>query len=546
LIAPVIFFAISASILYVVRAQSYGFYQRIQFESAGATMYANLYHPSKSLEFQVDHPLVIYTHGSGWQKDVDIRNALELTKRGFFVASIDYQGHGESGGDFVNIDPETNMIGAAQDCSKLLDAIEQLDVYKDHINPAQIGLVGHSLGGLVVLMNGIFDNRFSATVSWAGVVNSSYGGSDEFSKFNPANLMNETRPKNLLIIHAFDDRTVSYESHALVAQQLTGATIINVTDSLFSAHYLISDTVMIETINWYEQVFFGSETINGPIHLTFGTTLILMVLTLIGLCSTALSIIIYTSRYFLSRSGSIVSDSIENQETSTKKNKVMLVIGFLTSTAIYLIIWILLPRFFGLSSIFIVPFLVIVCYAIYLILDKIIINKSKIDWNSYKESIKMQLNPRVIFYTLFSSAVFLGFYYIQSLAYPWVLLYPPDFIAFFLALMVFPLYISTEIFYRKLMFPSLNFIQNRKIKTLIVVVLTLFIHIYFTFLSFMYYGRPAIMGAFMMFLMATTINCVLYHKTGKFSAVLLNSFIINGLLFGSTIPVLTSLIESLL
>jgi dienelactone hydrolase len=243
----------------------------VQFNSAGSTLYANLYYPSKDLDFQDQNPLVIVAHGHGWQKDNDIRLALELTKRGFFVAAVDYHQHGESGGGLYDVDPDTGVLGLAQDCSKLLDAIELMDVYP-RINSSQIGLVGHSLGGMVVLMNGALDDRFTATISWAGVVNASLVGSG-LEVYNPANLLNTTNPQNLLVIHGYDDRTVSYDEHALLAQSLTGCTIVNITDSFISDHYLISDTVLIETINWLELVFYNSESINGPINLSWASTL---------------------------------------------------------------------------------------------------------------------------------------------------------------------------------------------------------------------------------------------------------------------------------
>ena len=203
MIIPILIFATSTSLLYGFRSQSYIFHERIEFESAGAEMYAILYHPSKQLDFQEKAPLVIYAHGSQWQKDLDIRIALELTKRGFFVAALDYQGHGESGGSRSNYDLKTGVLAIAQDCSRLLDAIEKLDIYRTQIGSSQIGITGHYLGGMVAIMNAALDSRFSATVSWAGVVNASSLG-----QFNPANLINKNQPKNLLIIHHVNDGSV--------------------------------------------------------------------------------------------------------------------------------------------------------------------------------------------------------------------------------------------------------------------------------------------------------------------------------------------------
>jgi pimeloyl-ACP methyl ester carboxylesterase len=204
IILLIILLTLSLSYLYVNKSQTYERYERIAFKSAGATLYANLYYPSKDLEFQDKRPLIIYCHGIGSQRDFDLRIPIEFVKRGFYVAALDYQGHGESGGNIINIDPSTNIPALAQDCSKLLDKLETLPFYSS-VNTSQIGLIGHSMGGMVVLMNQALDPRFNITVAWAPLVNfdpEQFGIFEtvEFSKYIPVNLLNESNTNNLLII----------------------------------------------------------------------------------------------------------------------------------------------------------------------------------------------------------------------------------------------------------------------------------------------------------------------------------------------------------
>ena len=47
----IFFFIISLSFLYSFRLESYLIYERIQFNSSGATLYANLFYPIKTLDF---------------------------------------------------------------------------------------------------------------------------------------------------------------------------------------------------------------------------------------------------------------------------------------------------------------------------------------------------------------------------------------------------------------------------------------------------------------------------------------------------------------
>ena len=122
----IVLLIVSLSILQFNKEISYNHYERIQFESSGARLYANLYYPSKTLDFQEKRPLVIYCHGIGSKRDFDLRIPVEFTKRGFYIAALDYQGHGASGGNINNIDPITGIPALARDCSKLLDKLEIL------------------------------------------------------------------------------------------------------------------------------------------------------------------------------------------------------------------------------------------------------------------------------------------------------------------------------------------------------------------------------------------------------------------------------------
>ncbi|MHA1932574.1 MAG: alpha/beta hydrolase, partial [Promethearchaeota archaeon] len=227
---------LSLTFLSLNRSISYTRYERIQFNSAGSTLYANLYHPSKSLTFQDKKPLIIYCHGIGSQRDFDLRIAVEFTKRGFYVAALDYQGHGESSGDINKIDSSTNIPAIAQDCSKLLDKLETLPFFPN-VNTSQIGLIGHSLGGMVVLMNQALDPRFNTTVAWAPLVNfklPKYGfvENPQFEKFIPVNLINETNSNNLLVIMHENYEILNFTANAGKANELTNCTVISVTEPL--------------------------------------------------------------------------------------------------------------------------------------------------------------------------------------------------------------------------------------------------------------------------------------------------------------------------
>ncbi|GAI00264.1 unnamed protein product, partial [marine sediment metagenome] len=60
-----------------------------------------------------------------------------------------------------------------------------------------------------------------------------------------------------------DDEVLDYADQALVAQNLTGCAVFNVTGPLIGGgHQLFSDVVIVESIKWFELNFFNSSTLN--------------------------------------------------------------------------------------------------------------------------------------------------------------------------------------------------------------------------------------------------------------------------------------------
>ncbi|MFX1364007.1 MAG: alpha/beta hydrolase family protein [Promethearchaeota archaeon] len=551
LISSIIFFIISVSSLFALRSESYIFYERIDFKSYNNTLYANLYHPTKKLHFQQKSPLIIFAHGLGGQRDLDPRVTNEFTKRGFYVASIDYRGEGESGGHILDINPNpymnhTNIPAIAQDCSRLLDKLSQMSFFSK-INISQIGLIGHSLGGMVALMNSALDDRFKATVTWAGLVNfsASFFGITEdhlFMNFIPVKIINESNPTNLLVIQSIYDTTVPFENNALVAKNLTNCKLLEIKKHLFGGpHYLFSDEVIRETIKWFELTFFHSETINGPIRLTYLINYILLGFSFIGLFLTTLSIIKFSFKYFSIKDYSKSDIKVKNRDKSKKYSnrkdiiKVCLCfIGFLT-------LWITMLKIIGVIGLLISPMIILLLYFLYIIMKYIItaeIKGEKI--TTYielrlKDEIKSQFHKNVIFYSLFTSSVFLLLYLALSFSYPFAFFSPRNFLSYILTFSIYPFYLSMEIFYRKIIYPNLKFIKsasNRTIITSLMELINVVVLIYFSNTLFLISGM---LVTYLMFLAVMVMNSIIYERTNKFSSVLISSFIIIQIFFGSVV-----------
>ena len=545
IIILIVLLVLSLSYLVYDRSFSYDRYERVEFQSAGATLYANLYYPTKNLGFQDQRPLVIYCHGIGSQRDFDLRIPIELSKRGFYVAALDYQGHGESGGNIVNIDRITNKPALAQDCSKLLDRLETLPFYSN-VNTSQIGLIGHSLGGFVVLMNQALDPRFNVTVAWAPLVNFDPqiipiipSGYDEYI---PVNLLNTTNTNNLLIIMHVDDEVIAFEDQAIVAQSLTGCTLFNITRPLIGGgHQLFSDVVIIESIKWFENYFFNS--INGPINITFLVNYVIVFITLMLLILIVLSLTIYTSKFFQYKKEVLEKPlpKIQGRLSKIKDRAIRIkkILQIILYTTLFLLNWEIFERAFGLRGIFLASLNITAIYFI----AKFIIYLRKLKEQQVKFTIKQiiamlksEFQQKYIFYALICNVYFITIYLIFSYFYPFAFMWPSNFFDTLLAAAVaFPVYFSLELLYRKVIHPLLNFIKDERKKSLLIIGIAIYIHVNLMTLTWSWAFFPSVMFMYLIFLYAIVQNTLIYEKTQRFSTVILSSFVIIQLFFAAVI-----------
>ena len=544
IIILIILLVISLSYLAYDKSISYSSYERIEFQSSGATLYANLYHPSKNLEFQEQRPLIIYCHGIGSQRDFDLRIPIEFSKRGFYVVALDYQGHGESGGNIINIDPTTNIPALAQDCSKLLDKLETLPFYSN-VNTSQIGLIGHSLGGMVVLMNQALDPRFNITVAWAPLVNfdpQQLGivNTDNYDPYIPVNLLNKTNTNNLLIIMHVDDEALDFTSQALVAQNLTDCTVIPISGFLLGGgHQLFSDIVLVETINWFENYFFKSETINGPIDITFIVNYVVLLITLLLLVLIILYLISYTSKFLRVKEDIIQKNSVKNDKfiskVKVKAKKIKQILKIILYTTIFLLNWEFFERVFGLAGIYLASLNIsIIFFTVKLIyyLGDLKEKREKFDLNQFKKLLKSEFQLKYVIYAILSNFYFIAIYLIFSFSYPFAFMWPSNlFNNFIAALVAFPIYFSLEILFRKVIYPQLNFLKTERKKSLWTIIIAIYILINLMALTSTWAFFPSVMFMYLVFLYVIIQNTLIYENTKSFSTVILSSFNIIQLFF---------------
>ena len=538
----IILLIISLSILQINKEISYNHYERVQFESSGARLYANLYYPSKILDFQEKRPLVIYCHGIGSKRDFDLRIPVEFTKRGFYIAALDYQGHGESGGNINNIDPITGIPALAQDCSKLLDKLETLPFYND-VNLTQIGLIGHSLGGMVVLMNQALDSRFKVIVGLAPLVNFEpprygFAYNEDFIDYIPINLLNKENTENLLIIHHIDDEILDFNENALKAQELTNCSLITMKGFMIGgAHQLFSDRVLIKSINWFESHFFNSETLNGHINITFYWNYILIIVNLVLLFVTVIYLTSLSSKLFFKKEKGVEKSSSYDFETlTTDINKKRQILKVFLLIGVFLGNWVLFERIFGLPGVLYASLNMVGLY--YLVKFLSYLKASKVERRRIfsLKYIKSHFKFKYLIFIMLSTFYLIAIYMIFSFYYPFSFIWPSNFaVHFILGYLAFPIFISIELLFRKIIYPQLIFLKSKSSKNRVILITTILVLISLMFLTKRLSYFPSLLFTFIIFVLVIIQNTKIFENIKCFYPVVFISFTIIQIFFAAVI-----------
>ena len=135
-------------------------------------------------------------------------------------------------------------------------------------------------------------------------------------------------------------------------------------------------------------------------------------------------------------------------------------------------------------------------------------------------------------YAAFCSVISLAFYFTIALFYPCNLYYPFNFVAIILAFIYLPLYLSTEVFYRKILYPASGFLKSKNTRTFIISVMTGFTQLILG-LMFFPWLIPVMIASMIAFIGTSLMNGIIYHKTENLGATFLNFFIIMSIFYGA-------------
>ena len=220
-------------------------------------------------------------------------------------------------------------------------------------------------------------------------------------------------------------------------------------------------------------------------------------------------------------------------------NKVRKILQIILYTTLFLLNWQIFERALGLGGIF---FASLNITAIYFIGKFILyyrkLKKQEIKFNLKQVIllIKSQFQAKYLFYAILCNAYFIGIYLIFSFFYPFAFMWPSNFLNTGLAaVVVFPVYFSLELLFRKVIYPLLNFIKNERKKSLVIILIATFIQLNLMALTWSWAFFPSVIFMYLILLYAIVQNTLIYEKTQRFSTVILSSFDIIQLFFAAVI-----------
>ncbi|MHA2007680.1 MAG: alpha/beta hydrolase [Promethearchaeota archaeon] len=210
--------------------------------------------------------------------------SIELAKRGFTVVSIDFRGHGASGGNFYR----------GRVIKDMMAAVNYFDNNVSYVS--EIGLVGHSLGAEVAItLSRQQPSKINATVAIGGISEDIKGVSNLLMAtgiYDPG-----FREENLLEMlrkytgNAYVEVGMSYYGDFQNGNNTKGFL------SPFSGHLteVVDPAIIFQTVKWFEFAFHGEVV--GEIFITATFLMISSYIALFGVILLSSILIIYLGNF---------------------------------------------------------------------------------------------------------------------------------------------------------------------------------------------------------------------------------------------------------
>ncbi|NVM29941.1 MAG: alpha/beta fold hydrolase [Candidatus Helarchaeota archaeon] len=293
-----------------------------------------------------NHPGIVMAHGFCGNSINQQLLAIELVKREFVVISINFRGHGSSGGWLPSF-TDPNMVNVIEQ-----DVVAAIRHLQSMGNINKIGLIGHSMGAMTSLKTA---DDYTNVVNATAVLGMTVGFEGELRDLFQGNLnftldYNLTRVRNLLICNSHLEQMFTADMTLDFLKLYTNRTdveletpygnftngtrakaVLGMTEHLFEP---MDPHIINETVAWFELAFYG--VIRWDITLTSTFNTISFAITLIGIIAICFVTILYLHNYLW------------------KDQKINLRKGMVPDTSLTkLIIYYVMASFFG--TVFLLP-----------------------------------------------------------------------------------------------------------------------------------------------------------------------------------------------
>lgn len=259
------------------------------------------------------HGGIVVSHRYWGDKKIMEPLSIELVRRGFSVISIDFRGHGASGGQFI--------------WSELVNDMKAAVDYFEYELPyiTQIGLIGHSLGAMVAAeLARVYPNKINATVAIGSLNFDPSGISNLLMMFGQIeSVVAEERLLDALRIYTGEENVSIGRLYFgdFIGGNNTKAFIGDFSNHLSS---ITDPSIMHEIVQWFEQVF--NDTPAENIVLTEWFLEIFSLFSQLGIILLYFILIIYISNIYIKKK----NDPQEEETTEAPKIDVKRLISYFT------------------------------------------------------------------------------------------------------------------------------------------------------------------------------------------------------------------------
>jgi uncharacterized protein len=167
-------------------------------------------------------PGVVLLPGGGGTKEGESKLAMLIAQQNYTVITIDQRGIGETGGYYLSLEQDAQIVSRGQEPIQHLsvfDALRAFDVLSEmnQVDKNNIALVGESMGGRYALIATALDHRIKGFVgiSTAGFhFPKSYQDSSTsfYLSIDPDSYVADIYPRKVAFIHGNNDSVISLES----------------------------------------------------------------------------------------------------------------------------------------------------------------------------------------------------------------------------------------------------------------------------------------------------------------------------------------------